>query len=180
MSEELKPCRDRDDNGRFKNKHGLYGSRLYHIWNGMNGRCNNPNNKDFRLYGARGITVCPEWHDSFAFFSWALSNGYNDSLTLDRIDCNKGYEPSNCRWISSFDQQKNRRNNHIIEFNNERHCISEWARITGISKTAILSRISRGWSIVEALTVPSSRSVTKEQRRKAIIKWEIENGNAES
>ena len=173
--DKLKPCRNAD--GSFKSKHGLYGTRLYHIWNGMNARCNNPNSKDYRLYGARGISVCDEWKDSSKFFAWALNNGYNDSLTLDRIDCDKNYEPNNCRWISNSLQQTNKRNNHFIEFNGETHCISEWARITGIPKVTILLRIKRGWTPVEALMIPPSHAVTYKQRKEAIAKWEREHGH---
>lgn len=87
----------RDTKGRYTKKHGMYGTRLYHIWNGLRGRCLNPNNKDYNNYGGRGITVCKEWDNAESFFKWALSSGYNDNLTLDRINTNKGYCPSNCR-----------------------------------------------------------------------------------
>ena len=149
---ELKPRSK--ETGRFKPRHGMYGTKLYHIWNGMTGRCMNPNNKDYPNYGGRGISVCKEWETPELFFGWAFLNGYNADLTLDRIDCDRGYSPDNCRWVSNNDQQRNRRNNHLLEYKGETRCISAWAESTGIPKQTILSRIRRGWSTEQALTSP--------------------------
>lgn len=149
--EELKPRSEQT--GRFKARHGMYGTKLYHIWNGMTGRCMNPNNKDYPNYGGRGIRVCEEWKTPELFFGWAFLSGYNVDLTLDRIDYNQGYFPENCRWISIDAQQRNKRNNHILEYKGESHCIAEWSEIVGIPKQTILSRIRRGWSTEKALTV---------------------------
>lgn len=88
-------------------KHGESGnktrSRLYVIWSNMKQRCNNPNNYTFRWYGGRGIIMCEEWDDYLNFKEWALSHGYSDDLTIDRIDPDGDYEPSNCQWISKHD-----------------------------------------------------------------------------
>ena len=132
----------------------MYGTRLYHVWNGMMGRCGNPNNKDFSIYGGRGITVCDEWKTPDIFFDWALKNGYGENLTLDRIDTNGGYSPSNCRWVTNLEQQRNKRNNKMLSFNGETHCVAEWSEITGIDKRTINSRLILGWSIERALTCP--------------------------
>lgn len=89
---------------------GLSKTRLYRIWCGMRNRCSNPNQKNYRLYGGRGIKVCEEWLNSFeAFYTWALNNGYSAKLTIDRKDNDKGYTPENCRWVTQAEQIRNRR-----------------------------------------------------------------------
>ena len=89
--------------------HGMVGSRLYEIWHGMKKRCDVPSSTHYERYGGRGITVCDEWEKSFeCFFSWAMDNGYNDSLELDRIDNDSGYCPANCRWVTHKENCQNR------------------------------------------------------------------------
>lgn len=167
--DELKPCRNA--NGTYAKKHGMYGTRLYHIWNGLMGRCNNANNKDYKNYGGRGISVYEKWKVPNEFFEWALSNGYTDGLSLDRIDVNGDYSPDNCRWISMKKQQRNKRNNRVIEFNGEAHCIAEWAEIVGIPRQTIISRLRHGWTPVEIFTIPPSHAVTMRRRQEAIEAW---------
>ena len=94
-------------------KHGLSHHRLFGIWSGMKTRCYNPNNKDFKDYGGRGITICAEWLADFQrFYDWAMKNGYQDSLTIDRKDVNGNYEPSNCKWATRAEQSRNQRRTH--------------------------------------------------------------------
>lgn len=132
--------------------HGLRGTRLYKIWQGMKQRCHCPSSVHYERYGSRGITVCDEWRNDFkSFYDWAMANGYSDDLSIDRIDNDKGYFPENCRWASNKDQQSNLRSNRLLTLNGETHTLSEWASIKGVSKATICSRLKRGWSIEKAI-----------------------------
>ena len=102
--------------GKSNMKHGKIGTRLYTIWRDMKIRCTCKNSKDYKNYGGRGIVVCDEWLDNFqAFYDWSMNNGYDDSLTIDRIDVNGNYEPFNCRWATWKQQARNKRNNCFVK-----------------------------------------------------------------
>ena len=97
----------------------MSGTRLYSIWSGLKGRCNNPNDPRYDRYGGRGISVCEEWNTSFqSFYDWAISNGYSEDLTIDRIDNDGNYEPTNCKWSTSKEQCNNRSSNINIKIGN--------------------------------------------------------------
>lgn len=105
-------CLDREAHQLRPNRttHGQSGTRLYRIWKAMKTRCTNPNTNDWKNYGGRGITVCPEWMNSFqAFFDWAVTHDYSDELAIDRINNDKGYSPDNCRWATMKEQRHNQR-----------------------------------------------------------------------
>ena len=110
----------------------------------MKARCGNENSPKFQSYGARGIRVCDEWVHNFpAFRDWALSNGYAENLSIDRIDVNGNYEPNNCRWATAIEQSRNRRSNHIVEYNGENICLMEYAQITGQNYNTAKNRIRK-------------------------------------
>ena len=129
-------------------------NRLYNIWADMRKRCNNQNRKDAKNYLQKGIKVCEEWNDFSNFKKWAIKNGYNDNLTIERIDNSKNYCPENCKWISRSEQSKNRTTNHYITFNNQTKTLTDWAKEIGINRTTLNARLKRGWSIEKALTTP--------------------------
>lgn len=140
-------CLQRERAKKAKTKHGESSSdnRLYTIWKGIKARCCNSNNPAYKNYGARGIQVCKEWlHDFTPFKEWALKNGYDDKLTLDRINNDGNYEPLNCRWVTRKEQCRNKRNNHFVEYNGERKTISEWSEELGIERTTITRWLKRG------------------------------------
>lgn len=138
-----------------KSKPGYTKTHLYISWCGMKQRCSCRKTNGYENYGGRGITVCAEWKNSFENFrDWSFQNGYKEGLSLDRIDVNGNYEPSNCRWATMKEQANNKRNSHILEFDGQKHTISEWSEITGINKNTIHSRIEKyGWSVERSLTV---------------------------
>lgn len=143
-------------NGHYK--HGLGKPRLFRIWSNMKNRCYNPNVRSYERYGGKGITICPEWLDSFeCFYKWAVGHGYSDDLTLDRIENDKGYSPDNCRWATFKTQRQNSSNLHLVT-----HCgvtlpLDEWSRRVGINPKTVRDRLKRGWSYERALTVPVNR-----------------------
>lgn len=146
-------CLQRKISKKANTKHGESHSNLYNIWTSMKARCHNPENHAFNRYGARGITVCDEWHTYANFRDWSMSNGYEAGLSIDRIDNNKGYFPENCRWTTSKKQANNRESNHTITFNGETHTLAEWAVIKDLNYGTLNSRINRyHWSIERALT----------------------------
>lgn len=132
--------------------HGMSNDRLYRIYEHMKNRCYNTKDVRYKYYGGRGITVCDEWQEFEPFMEWALSNGYRDNLSIDRINVDLGYFPSNCRWATIEEQAQNKRNVRYYEYNGEEHCISEWARIYNMNYKKLWKRLERGWDIEKALT----------------------------
>ena len=125
-------------------KHGHSYERLYNIWNGMIFRCENYKSTEYDAYGGRGISVCEEWKDFVRFFDWAMNNGYDDNLTLDRINNDGDYCPDNCRWVDLITQANNRRTSRFLTYLGEKHTISEWARLLDVPYHRLRQRINRG------------------------------------
>lgn len=132
--------------------HGKRKTRLYRIWTNVKTRCYNENDPHFKRYGGRGITVCEEWRNSFeAFYNWAVSNGYSDELTIDRINNDGNYEPSNCRWVTFKEQNQNKRNVILLTYEGETKSCAEWCRILNLGKDTIRQRYHKGWTTEECL-----------------------------
>lgn len=126
-------------------------SKLYIIWAAMLDRSKNTNRWDAKYYASKGISVCEDWTDYAKFKDWALSNGYEEGLSIDRKDNSLGYEPSNCRWIPLLEQNGNKTSNVRITYNGETKILAEWSRITGISCDVLHRRMEKGLSSSEIL-----------------------------
>lgn len=150
------------------NKYGFVDERLYRIWADMKTRCNNPNFKHFKHYGGRGIRICKSWENSFlAFSEWALEHGYLDNLTIDRIDVNGDYEPSNCRFITIQEQQWNKRGNIFVAYNGEQYTLKQLSELCGISIDTLHTRLCVNfWNVDEAIKTPVTRRNKKHKKVK--------------
>ena len=138
----------------MNHKHGLCESHpTYNTWREMKKRCNNHKCKAYPNYGGRGIEVCDEWMGNFkAFYDWSMSHGWEQGLSIDRIDNDGNYEPCNCRWVSRRVQNNNKRSNHVLEYNGQSMTIRQWADALSMNYKTLMWRIQNGWSIERALT----------------------------
>jgi len=146
-------------NGLNTKTHGLTNTRLYKVLQNMKSRCYDKNSINYGRYGYHAIIICDEWLDKdngfINFYNWSIANGYQDNLTIDRINSNGNYEPSNCHWATYKEQNRNRRNNRLITYNRETHCIAEWSEILGINISTLHNRIKRPHlSIKKAFETP--------------------------
>lgn len=147
--------------------HGMSRTRLYKEWRRMKERCSLKTADNYEDYGGRGITVCPEWRDSFeTFLNWSMANGYQDDLTIERIDNDGPYSPENCRWATKEEQANNKRNNRLITFNGRTQTLAQWAREIGIRRDTLRKRLESGWSLDRALTEPINEKRDPTRRRK--------------
>lgn len=140
---------------QYRRVYDMLHRREYHLrktYYNMKRMCYNSKAKSYTNYGAKGITVCEEWRESFTEFeAWAKAHDYTPERRLVRLDKSKGYSPDNCRWAAEA-----RREGYTITYNGETHSLSEWARIIGISRSTLTQRLDRyGWSIDKALTTPA-------------------------
>ena len=141
-----------------RKKHGESKTRLYKIWMGMKKRCYQKNSKTYERYGGRGIIICDEWLDFEKFRDWALSHGYNESLSIDRKDVNGNYEPTNCKWSTNKEQANNRRSSRIIEYKGEKKTLAEWADYLNVPYARLQARFDNGWSVQEAFETPQLKA----------------------
>lgn len=135
-------------------KHGCTKTRLFREWQHMIERCEYEKHPHYKDYGGRGISVCTEWTEFMPFKKWAEENGYNDNLTIDRIDNDGNYCPTNCRWVTQMIQQNNKRSNRIVEYNGTTYTLSMLARRVGMRNTTLKERLNAGWSVEDAVEKP--------------------------
>lgn len=149
--------------GKFNHlyKHGHSNTRLHKIWQNMRNRCLNQRTPDFKYYGERGIRICKDWDNFVCFEEWAVNNGYTKELTLDRIDVNGNYCPSNCRWVTRKVQSNNKRNLLLLEYKGEIKTLTQWSESLHIP-IATLHRYLKSEKTLE-------KAVCKFQRRKICV-----------
>lgn len=139
------------DEGNRKT-HGKKSHPLYGVWSAIKDRCRNESNKCYAIYGGKGVTLCDEWERFEPFYEWAISSGYMQGLSIDRINSDGNYEPDNCRWANAGTQSRNTSRNIYIQIDGEAKTISEWARAKGIPPKRISDRINKlGWNPVDAV-----------------------------
>ncbi|QQE80889.1 hypothetical protein [Alicyclobacillus sp. SO9] len=145
-------------------------SRLYGIWVRMRQRCSDKNSTDYHRYGGRGISVCHDWSDFKQFHDWAMAHGYEEHLTIERVDVDGNYEPVNCKWVTRTEQSRNKSNNHLVSFRGDTMTLAEWEQVTGISSSTIRQRLGRGWNVERALTTPVAPSMRGRWSRENRVK----------
>lgn len=163
--------------------------RVNSIYRTMKQRCCNPKSKSYEYYGGRGITVCSEWLDSeidntvkgcntkgwLAFKKWALENGYQDGLTLDRIDVNKGYSPDNCRWVTIKEQANNKSDNHFITYKGKTQTLMQWCEELNLGYNQTYKRIIiRNWEIEKAFEISKTQEhimITYKGKTQCLKDW---------
>lgn len=151
-------------------KHGLHSEPLYPIWKAMKQRCFNKNNKQYHNYGGRGITVCPEWITDFlSFYNWAIANGWQIGLDLDRRNNDGNYEPGNCRFVTQVVNANNKRNNKKYQFDGQWLTIPQIASQSNIKSSTIYRRINElNFSLKDAIGIERYNRSEISKRKKAI------------
>lgn len=159
-------CLRKDSNVLLKTTHGMSYSHLYNTWHSIKGRCYNKNYRNYHYYGARGISMCEEWKNSFeAFSEWSYSNGYEEGLSIDRINNDGNYCPENCRWVSLEEQNNNRRVSINITYNGKTQNLAEWCRQLNIPYIRVWQRIVKyGYTFEEAINEPSHNRSGKSKK----------------
>jgi hypothetical protein len=138
----------------------------YSIWAAMKARCYNPNTEHYKDYGGRGIIVCQEWRESFETFIQDIGKRPSAKHSIERIDHNGNYEPSNVKWATTTEQTRNTRRNVMLTLNGETHCIADWSKILGFGRTRIWNRLKAGWSPEKALTTPIDVTMAHNVKRR--------------
>lgn len=135
---------------------GMSGSPIYQVWQAMKDRCYNTQNRHYRNYGARGITVSDRWLESFNNFFEDMGERPFDGATLERVDNSKGYSKDNCKWATRHAQMANTRVSRLLTYNGETKCLTEWARGIGVDPKTLYYRLKQGWTLEKALTTTAT------------------------
>jgi hypothetical protein len=157
-------CYQKEIASKISKTHGETKTRLYNIWHGMKRRCYYKKDAFYHLYGGRGIFVCDKWKNSFeSFRDWALEHGYSDKLSIDRIDVNGNYEPSNCRWVTQRVQCSNTNHNKIVEYHGLKGVFLDMCRRLNVNESTVRSRMKKGHSFEDAVDKFKKTAPFKEQ-----------------
>lgn len=155
-------CYAREKLSSISTKHGHTKNRRvtseYRAWCKMKERCNNKKDKCYPNYGGRGIKICDRWECSFENFLEDMGYKPSSKHSIDRIDVNGDYRPSNCRWATAKEQARNKTNNRVIHYKGKELCSSHWGEVLGMHRSTIEQRLDRGWSVEKALTTPVRHS----------------------
>ncbi len=152
--------------GDFARTHSGSGTKIYAIYKGMKQRCNNDKNPAYKWYGGKGVCICTQWLESFeAFREWAISNGFKDGLSIDRINPDGGYNPGNCRWITMKKQANNKLNSMFIVIDDEKFTIAEWAERSKSNKPSLYDKFYR---LLEQLGVENKDVLSFEIKTKKL------------
>ena len=162
-------------------------TRLKNIYKLMKYRCQCKKYDKYKYYGEKGINVCDEWNDSYSDFEkWALEHGYEEGLTLDRINVNADYNPNNCRWVTRKDQANNKTTNKYVTYDGKTKTLQQWADDFGISYSTIRYRLRSGWELDDVFNAPikdtrKATYYTYNGKTKRLYQWAKELGiNAET
>lgn len=153
--------------------HGLSKNKLYRKWGHIKERCYYEHNISYRHYGANHISMCPEWKNDFeSFYNWSIDNGYEDGLTIERIDNSKGYSPDNCRWATVEEQNNNKGNVRMVTYQGKTQSIAKWSKELGFNYGTLNSRIVKyKWDVEKALTKPSKNLYTFNGESLTLKQW---------
>ena len=155
-------CLQKEAASKASTKHGLSRIPEYRIWSSMIGRCHTLTDKAYPFYGGRGIIVCKKWRSSFCQFLKDMGRRPDATLSIHRIDNDKGYCPTNCKWATRKEQTKFRSVTRFHYFNGQSLMLSEWSEKTGLPENMLHQRINKlGWSVEKALTTPKLSSLHK-------------------
>lgn len=173
-----KNCKHMSANHYIDYKIHFQNIRIKDIFRGMIKRCYNPSDKNFNHYGAKGIKICDEWlSNRLLFEEWALANGYNETLSIDRIDPNKDYSPDNCRWVTLEDNAKYKSTTSLINVDGEIHSGKDWSKILGLGKNRINTYIRKYGldNVIEFIRRVKGKTLTRLERNQSYYDYYMNN-----